>query len=297
MITMADLNDHQPVPAAIAVICKGPHPVWLEFLSAFKAYDTYIIVDDDPNDLSSLKSEYPNVHLICVDAKACEQAGFMDTNSAHFKKVNGWDKALYYFAIENTSYEQVWFFEEDVFFYNEDTIKNIDRKFPESDLLTAPYKISTSTSKDWWWWPMINIPFEQPYYNTMVCGLRVSGNLLSKIKTYAQENHRLFYLEVLFSTLAIKNNLVYHIPKQLEQVYFRYDWRYLSKSNIFHPIKNIESHPEIRATLSRSNAVYKLKFHLTDICTRWTAAVKERIKLMIPGNLLKKKEVYEVQDS
>ncbi|HEY9003260.1 MAG TPA: hypothetical protein VIM89_18025 [Mucilaginibacter sp.] len=292
---MADLNHHQPI--AIAVICKNPHPVWLEFLSKFKAYDTYVIIDDDTNDLSSLQSDYPNVHLILVNGKSCELAGFTDTNSAHFKKVNGWDKALYYFAVENTSYQRVWFFEEDVFFYNEDTIKNIDKKFPASDLLTAPYKISTSTSKDWWWWPMINIPFEQPWYNAMVCGIRVSGNLLDKIKAYARENRRLFYLEVLFPTLAIKNNLVYHTPKQLEQIYFRYDWRYLSKSNIFHPVKNIESHPEIRTTLSRNNAIYSLKFHLTDIRTRWTAAVKERIKLMIPENLLKKKEVYEVQDS
>jgi len=293
---MADLNDHQPAPTAIAVICKSPHPVWLEFLSGFQAYDTYVIVDDS-TDLNSLQSAYPNVQLIRVDPKACEKAGFTDTNSAHFKKVNGWDKTLYYFAVENTRHQQVWLFEDDVFFYNEDTIKNIDKKYIESDLLTAPYKLSTSTSKDWWWWPMINIPFEQPYYNAMVCGLRVSANLLERIKIYAQENRRLFFLEALFPTLAVKNNLIYHTPKQLEQIYFRYDWRYLSKANIFHPIKDIGSHREIRLTLSRSNAVYKLKFHITDIRTRWTATIKERIKLVIPENLLKKKEVYEVQDS
>jgi hypothetical protein len=282
---------------AIAIICRNPNAVWLEFLSGFKSYHTYIIVDDDTDDLNSLRSEYLNVHLIHVDAKACEKAGFTDTNSAHFKKVNGWDKALYYFAIENTRHKQIWFFEEDIFFYNEDTIKNIDRKFAESDLLTAPYKISTSTSKDWWWWPMINIPFGQPYYNAMVCGLRVSGDLLDKIRIYAKENRRLFFLEALFPTLAIKNGLLYHTPKQLEQIYFRYDWHYLSKANIFHPVKNIESHPEIRVILSRSSTVYKLKFHFIDIRTRWVAAVKERIKLMMPENLLKKKEVYEVQDS
>ncbi len=281
---------------AIAVICRTPHPVWLEFLSGFKGYDTYVIVDDDTIDLSLLKSVYPNLHLIKVDTKACEEAGFTATNSAHFSKVNGWDKALYYFAIENTLHQQVWFFEEDVFFYNEDTIKNIDGKFPSSDLLTAPYKISTSTSKDWWWWPMINIPFEQPYYNAMVCGLRVSGNLLDQIKTYAKHNHSLFFLEVLFPTLAIKNDLLYDTPKQLKQIYFRYDWRYLNKTNIFHPIKNIESHPEIRVALSRSNAVYRLKFHITDIRTRWKTAIKDHIKLIVPENLQKKKEVYEVKD-
>jgi len=296
MITMADLNDHQHAPTAIAVICKSPHPVWLEFLSGFQDYDTYVIVDDS-TDLNSLQSEYPNIRLIQVDAKACEASGITDTNSAHFKKVNGWDKALYYFAVENTSHQHVWFFEEDVFFYNEDTIKNIDRKFPDSDLLTAPYKISTSTSKDWWWWPMINIPFEQPYYNAMVCGVRVSGNLLDKIKTYARENKRLFFLEVLFPTLAVKGNLIYHTPNQLDQIYFRYDWRYLSKKNIFHPIKNIDSHPEIRLTLSRNNAAYKLKFHITDIRTRWATTIKERMKLLVPESLLKKNEVYEVQDS
>ena len=282
---------------AITIICRDPNPIWLEFLSGFKTYDTYVIVDDDICDLNSLQSEYPNVQLIRVDATACETAGFTDTNSAHFKKVNGWDKALYYFTVVNTSHRQVWLFEEDVFFYNEDTIKNIDRKFPKSDLLTAPYKISTSTSKDWWWWPMIDIPFEQPYYNAMVCGLRVSGNLLDKIKTYAQENQRLFFLEALFPTLAVKNDLLYHTPKQLEQIYFRYDWRYLSKANVFHPIKNINSHPEIRSALSRGNAFYKLKFHVTDIRTRWTDVIRERIKLIVPENWLKKKEVYEVEDS
>jgi len=293
---MADLNDHQHAPTAIAVICKSPHPVWLEFLSGFQDYDTYVIVDDSV-DLNSLQSAYPDVHLIKVDAKACEASGITDTNSAHFKKVNGWDKALYYFAIENTRHQHVWFFAEDVFFYNESTIKNIDRKFPESDLLSAPYKISTSTSKDWWWWPMINIPFAQPYYNAMVCGLRVSANLLERIKTYAHENRRLFFLEALFPTLAVKNNLNYNTPKQLKQIYFRHEWRYLNKKNIFHPIKNIDSHSEIRQMLSRNNAAYKLKFHITDIRTRWTTTIKERIKLLVPESLLKKKDIYEVQDS
>jgi hypothetical protein len=281
---------------AVAVICRNPHPVWLEFLSGFRSYETYIITDDDTSDLISLQSKYCNVHLIRVDAKVCEEMGFTDINSAHFKKVNGWDKALYYFAVENTSHRQVWLFEEDVFFYNEDTIKNIDGKFPISDLLSAPYRISSSTSKDWWWWPMINIPFEQPYYNAMVCGLRVSGNLLDRIRTYAKQNGSLFFLEVLFPTIAIKNSLMYDTPRQLEQIYFRYNWRYLSKNNIFHPIKDIESHPKIRLALNASSAVYKLKFHITDIATRWITAVKDWIKLMVPENLQKKKEVYKAQD-
>jgi hypothetical protein len=297
MATMTNLNlTTKPTQTAIAVICRTPHPIWLEFLSGFDVYDAYVIIDDDTIDISSLQSAHPNVHLIKIDAKVCEETGFTDTNSAHFSKVNGWDKALYYFAVENTKYQKIWFFEDDVFFYNEDTIKNIDGRFPESDLLTAPYKISTSTSKYWWWWPMINIPFDQPYYNAMVCGIRISGNLLDKIRIYAQQNCGLFFLEVLFPTLAIKNNLIYDTPKQLHQIYFRHNWRYLSKTNIFHPIKNIGSHPERRAELRRSNAAYKLKFYISDIRTRRATAIKERIKHIAHESSLKKEKVYNAQD-
>jgi hypothetical protein len=143
--------------------------------------------------------------------------------------------------------------------------------------------VSTGSSKDWWWWSKIRITLEPPYYNAMVCGVRVSLNLLNEIKDYATKNNTLFFLEALFPTVAIKNNLIYNTPKQLVQVYYRYDWTAFSKKNIFHPVKDLELHKKARKDISRGLLIYKLRFHIGDFFTQSYAQTKEFAKSLLRG--------------
>jgi hypothetical protein len=266
---------------AIGLICRRPDAIWLDFLSDFKQYDVFIITDDNTTDYRDSKSRHPAIHFVQIDAIECENQGFTNLNAVYFNKVTAWDKAVLYFADKNTAYDHIWLFEDDIFFYSEQTIKNIDLKFPQSDLLSAPYKVSTSSSKDWWWWPEIKVALEAPYYNAMVCGIRVSRKLLDKIRLYASKNNTLFFLEALFPTIALKNNLLYHTPKQFVQVYFRYNWTAFSKKNIFHPVKNLELHKKARKDLSRGSFRYKIRFHMRDIFTQSYTQTKEFAKSLL----------------
>jgi len=275
------MNNSGSQRIAIGLICRRPDAIWLDFLSGFKEYDVFVITDDNTTDYRDFKDKHPAIQFVQIDSVECENQGFTDVNSVYFGKVTAWDKALLYFADKNTSYDHAWLFEDDIFFYDEQTIKNIDLKFPQSDLLSAPYQVSTSSSKDWWWWPKVQIAWEPPYYNTMVCGIRVSRNFLNEIKHYATKNNSLFFLEALFPTVAFKNNLVYHTPKQLVQVYYRYDWTAFSKKNIFHPVKNLELHKKARKDISRGLILYKLRFHIGDFFTQSYAQTKELAKSLL----------------
>ncbi|MBV8389259.1 MAG: hypothetical protein JO080_05615, partial [Mucilaginibacter sp.] len=121
---------------AIAIICRTPDIIWLDFLAGFTSYDIFLIIDNDSYDCAALISAYSSIRFIQVDSEPCTAAGFTELNAVHFNNVTGWDKALYYFSCLNTAYQQIWLFEDDVFFYDENTIKNIDAKYADSDLLT-----------------------------------------------------------------------------------------------------------------------------------------------------------------
>jgi hypothetical protein len=266
---------------AIGLICRRPDAIWLDFLSGFKQYDVFVIADDNTTDFRELKDKHPDIQLIQINPAECENQGFTDTNAVYFGKITAWDKALLYFALKNITYDHVWLFEDDVFFYNEQTIKNIDLKFPQSDLLSSPYKASTGASKDWWWWPKIQIALEPPYFNAMVCAIRVSRNLLNEIKHYAATNNSLFFLEALFPTVALKKNLAYDNPKQLVQVHYRYDWTAFSKKHIFHPVKSLELHKKARKDISRGLLLYKLRFYVENFFTQSYAQTKEVAKSLL----------------
>jgi hypothetical protein len=157
------------------------------------------------------------------------------------KLITGWEKAIYYFSTINTTYKHMWFFEDDVFFHNEDVLLNIDSKYIDSDLLSAPYQAKNNRS---WHWDKITIKFPEPYYNAMVCSVRMSSMLLSYIKDYTKNHNTLFFLEALFPTICKKYTLKYDTPAEFNNITFnntinRID---INKTNLYHPVKDIQKH-------------------------------------------------------
>ena len=171
------------------------------------------------------------------------------------KKISGWDKAIFYFANINTNYNNVWFIEDDVFLYDENTLLNIDTKYNDSDLLTSTYKENSTGHKNDWHWKKINIKLSPPYYYAMVCATRISKTLLSKIKDYATEYKTLFFLEALFPTLCKSNNLQYDIPDELHTIIYRkiYTIEDINKINLYHPVKDTTKHKLYRNKLDEKH--------------------------------------------
>ena len=236
----------------LCVICFEANYVWVEFLNEFKHYDIYIIIDDNEMDYYEyMFSDYTNVKLVRIQDEECFKNGFKNMSITINKEVTAWEKAIYYFSTLNTKYDNIWFIEDDVFFYNEKTITDIDDKYKDDDLLTSNYSENTLGRKDNWNWKLINIEFPPPYYSAMCCCTRMSKNMLSKVKEYVNEYKTLFFLEALFPTLCKKHNLKYGTPDELKNIVYikKYSDNEIDKTNIFHPVKDMIKHVHYRTIL------------------------------------------------
>jgi len=234
---------------AFGLICFQPKEIWCDFLNNFTEYSIFLIIDDNNFDLNDFEKLYKNISFIKIDSSKCERNGFIYLNFSESeckKKIIAWEKALYYFSTENNLFDNVWLLEDDVFFHNENTLINIDKKYPLDDLLSNHfYEHSYEKKDDWYHWGRFNINFPLPYYRGMMCAVRLSKNLINKINEYAKYYNTLFFLEALFPTIAIKNNLKVTNPEELKEIHWKYDFEcnsILIKSNLYHPVKNLDNH-------------------------------------------------------
>jgi hypothetical protein len=239
---------------SICLICYKPEIIWIEFLSKFTKYDIYMIIDDNSKDYKEEYSKFNNINIIQIDDEECKKYGFSNMNFTIKKDVTGWDKSVYYFSTINTKYDNIWMLEEDVFFYDETTLLQIDSKYDKSDLLSREFNNTyNGEEKNFWHWNNININLQPPYYRCMVCGIRVSQNLLYKIRNYANNNKKLFSLEALFPTLCKKYNMTHNAPSELKNIIFRNDYEDsdINENDLFHPVKDITKHKYYRDILKK----------------------------------------------
>ena len=249
----------------ICLICHKPNLIYFDFLNTITDYDVIVIIDDEnekyyEDNKELYDTRYPKLIIAQINYNECIIFGFQLSNLTLNKMVSGWDKALYFYfklnynmlAIKKT-YKNVWFIEDDVFFYNEEALKNIDNKYPNSDLLVK--NVNKKEDNDWVW-NLINIHTDEPYYNSLVCACRMSTKLLFYIFDYAEKYRQLFFIEALFPTIAMQNNLQCDFPEELDTIVYRKDWSYdeINKTSIYHPIKNIELHKLLREALSLSQS-------------------------------------------
>lgn len=240
---------------ALCLITFRPHKIWCDFLRHI-TYPVFIIVDDNTFNLTPFKRTYPTLTFINVANESCKTSGFMDTSFTLKKLICGWDKALYYFS-EHTQYDHVWFMEDDVFFYDEQTLRRLDFMYT-ADLLSSTYEDNLHGDKTDWNWPNVHIKIPPPYYHGMMCTVRCSRQLLSCIKAYATQHHTLFFLEALFPTLAIQHQLSYVTPTEFDTVVYRhtYSKKDIHRLKIYHPVKNMNDHLLFRSSVNMT----KLKF-------------------------------------
>jgi hypothetical protein len=243
--------------SAICLITIKPNRIWLDFLNNFDNYDIYIVVDDLITDYKIYKNIYSKINFIKIYDGECKQYGYihssyMPTSSLIFNEIIAWDRALCYFTIMNKTYEQVWFFEDDVFFYNEQTILNIDLKYPESDFLCKDKNPQPKEGEWNWFWPAIQIHFPGPYFHSPICATRLSKIYLEKLDEYIKLNKKLAFIEALLPSIGHYMNLKVTLVDEFKQIYWRKDW-YQSEMNnhdIFHPMKDMEQQKEMRGLLS-----------------------------------------------
>jgi hypothetical protein len=179
-----------------------------------------------------------------MDNAEAEREGFKNCVQCLPNKACSRDKALYYFARTDQSYEQIWFIEEDVFVPTVTTISDIDAKYPEGDLLTSSHSTDAET-RNWPHWKHIvqtnGIKLPPPYARSMICAIRVSRAMLCAVDAYATAHNNLFMDEVLFNTLAIHNNLSVVPIAELTTIHYRHAWKLsdIQPTHLYHPVKKV----------------------------------------------------------
>ena len=239
----------------ICFLTTRPQKASYEFYKLLKSknpeYDFFIFIDDDSYEIKGYDN---NIPIIKLNRKLCEKEGYKSNILWLQNKASSRDKALYYFNKINKSYKYLWFLEEDVFIPDINTIKKIDKKYKNYDLLSPSHKIINKKKTDWNW-NVVNkiIKIKPPYSNSMICAIRVSNKLLSCIDDYARKYKNLFLDEALFNTLSLQNSLKVKNPKELSSIKWRRKWKIseIKKTNLYHPIKNIGVQTKFRNKLNK----------------------------------------------
>jgi hypothetical protein len=233
---------------ALCLIARRPVEAWCEFLNSFKSYKVFIVVDDNTFNCAPFRAKYRNLNFLQQSLEAeVAREGYRNLNFMVRKEVTSWEKAMHHFVVQ--PYPFVWFMEDDVYLYGEETLERIDREDAgKADLLSSTCKRNIPAGRSDWFWPSItaNLKLPPPYCCGMMCAVRMSRAMLDAIRAYAEQHRSLEFLEVFFPTLAEKRGLVHHTPTELGSVTFSVKHYWLDPRKLYHPFKNMAAHPKLR---------------------------------------------------
>lgn len=235
---------------ALVLITKVPSIPYLQFLDTFTHYDVFVVIDSSEYDITEITTTYPKIQYIQINSDECERNHYCNSSTITLEKsVSGWDKSLYYFSTMNTNYDYVWFMEDDVFIYNENTLLQMDEKYNNADVLCNSNYGEAKLEE--WLWDKISIEIPYPYYCGMVCCSRLSSALLKCIQNYTIKYKTLFFIEAMFPTLAKYHRLETVIdPTEMLTITWNEKATNYNTTNIFHPNKDIFEHAVIREQLA-----------------------------------------------
>ena len=229
---------------AVVILARTLDPIWLKFLNTFTNYSVFIMVDNNYKKYEN----YKNVEIIQISDNESRENGFAFSCRETIKKpVVSWDKALYYFSkLYPDKFKFVWFLEDDVFLYSHKTLLNIDAKYPTSDLISQK-----NGEGHWPHWETVKINHDPPYFNTLVCAVRMSSKLLKAIESYATKKGELYFIEAMFPTECNFTGLIQQSIPELDTLHWQKTKKFTNfqMENIYHPLKNTSEHEKIRIHL------------------------------------------------
>jgi hypothetical protein len=137
---------------AVAFLTKYPHVNLIKFAEEVESigFDVFIVSDDFCE----------SKNIVYIDDAVCLWQGYVNAhiweNSPTIKKqVTAWDKMLYLFCEDETKYDFIWVFEDDVFIPSAETIQLLQMKYKNYHLVVpnnfkssfVEYNTSVSSSE------------------------------------------------------------------------------------------------------------------------------------------------------
>ena len=272
---------------ALIILAVKQNKIIVDFLEKFYDYveekklnyDIYLIIDDE----TKQNTYNEKINIIQVDNKEASKKGYKNSLLRYYhrkdKKIVSMalDKALYYFIKKySKKYDYYWLIEDDVFIPTVETIPYIDKKYPDGDLLTLSNSEKENSTTDWHWPLMVRnnrnrnrkirvakaekskdyyLPL--PWYSSFSIAIRISDKLLNCIEDFVKKNHTLIFMEFMFNTLAMQNNLKVVINENLKNRY-EYNpvkpvWKFreIKKRYLYNFVKSFEEQKEFREKLDK----------------------------------------------
>lgn len=241
--------------SAVCFITRYPHSVLLKFAEQVSdsGFDVFIVSDEECHEKN----------VFWVEDSICNALGYVNSNisseDTHIKKNPiAWDKMIYMFCELETKYDFVWVFEDDCFIPSVETIQNLHLKYKNYHLVTPNNFLNDGKQMDWHWRKIYD-KIKGPYAYSMVCACGISRDVFNEIKRYKERENQLFYIEVMFNTLALQKGLKVIDAFELKSIVWMGEWGIneflLLPNNVFHPRKDIENHPALRSMIKD----YKLR--------------------------------------
>jgi hypothetical protein len=167
------------------------------------------------------------------------------------KECTAWDKAMYHFTKVDTSYEFVWFLEDDVYvpdgafeaMHDKYVIQNKNNGEPGIDYVTAHNSPNLRGEETTWsHWKCAYDMLAYPMYKSMVCAVGMSRKAMDTVKKYVEDNWTMVFVEVMFNTLVMQNGFNLVQAPELSTIHYQYEWTLddIKKQphNLFHPVKH-----------------------------------------------------------
>lgn len=244
---------------AVIFLCKKLNRQTASFATKIAKETNYTpyIVEDEWDSANHFKND-DSFNVVTFSDEGCKKYGYVGCNitgkETHIKKeVIAWDKMLAFFCQGVKHIDFAWIFEDDVFIPSVDTIKRLTEKYSDSDLVVPNNFHKAYEANDWHWKHIVD-KIGPPYFYSMVSACGMSRKMFDEVKKFADEKHTLFHIEAMFNTLAMQNrSLKVSDPLELKSVVAMGEWGMdefmLLPNNVFHPVKDIEHHEDLRKEL------------------------------------------------
>jgi len=256
------------------ILTKTPHKSQLNFVESLRIFHptiySAIVVDDNEFNFDvSSKSKKSKDLILQVDDDLCYDSGYKNANFIIRKKVTSWDKVLYLLNNDLKNIDFAFIVEDDVFVPSITSVKNMFKKYKNYDCVTATHnsrdddrkiqkdsKNSKSIYTPWCHWDKTPKAIKREFQrHSMVCAIGLSRNLLNVIADQVDSYKELFFIEIMFNSLAEENELNIFTPPEFSTILWRKSWVsedfIENPENWFHPVKDLEEQVLLRKMLRK----------------------------------------------